>query len=290
MTAENKKLYETFANHISEYVQAHLDEEIIIDDLALRVGVSKYHLNRLFQATTGFQLGEFIQRRRLQKAYALLAAGKVSVIDASLAAGYESHSSFSRAFSKAFACKPSEVKAGTECEWKTPNTIKNANKRDTGFQPELVVLPSRQFRGLYGAGFKNNSFFALGHSLFNELGERLHEAGVGESDLSPIGVSLDSPWQGDQEQSRFFVGVAGEGLPVQLRLDDYVWQQGTWARFHHRGSYGLMWQTISRVYAGWIVPEGIVMKDDAIIQVYLNNPKMTAEAELMTDLYFPVLL
>ena len=56
----------------------------------------------------------------------------------------------------------------------------------------------------------------------------------------------------------------------------------------HKGSYGLMWQTISRVYAGWIVPERIFLRDDAIIQVYLNNPKNTAEAELTTALYFPV--
>lgn len=41
----------------------------MIEVLAAMVGVSKYHLNRLFQATTGFQLGEFIQRRRLQHAY-----------------------------------------------------------------------------------------------------------------------------------------------------------------------------------------------------------------------------
>ena len=75
MPNNSKNLYEAFANHISEYVQAHLDQEIVIEDLAAMVGVSKYHLNRLFQGTTGFQLGEFIQRRRLQHAYSLLSAG-----------------------------------------------------------------------------------------------------------------------------------------------------------------------------------------------------------------------
>ncbi len=290
MSTGKKNLYEAFANHISEYVQAHLNEEILIDDLALRVGVSKYHLNRLFHATTGFQLGEFIQRRRLQKAYSLLAAGNSSVIDTSLAAGFESHSSFSRAFLKAFGCKPSEVKAGTESEWKTPNTKKKSHRRDTSLQPDLLVLPNRQFRGLYGVGFKNNSFVALANSLFSELGERLDEAGLSRLFLSPIGVSLESPWQGNQEQIRFFMGIAHEGLSGNLRLDDYVWQQGKWARFYHKGSYGLMWQTISRVYAGWIVPEGIILRDDAIIQEFLNDPKSTSEAELTTALYFPVYL
>lgn len=283
-------MYEEFANQISEHVQAHLDEDIVIGDLALRVGVSKYHLNRLFQATTGFQLGEFIQRRRLQKAYSLLAAGGTSVIDTSLAVGYESHSAFSRAFLKAFGCNPSEVKAGAKCEWKTPNTIKGPQRSDKTLQPDLLTLPPRRYRGLYGLGFKNNSFVALGNLLFSELGERLDESGWGELHSSLIGVSLESPWQVDQEQSRFFMGIDAEGLPEQLPLADYVWPQGSWARFYHHGSYGLMWQTISRVYAGWIVPEGISLRDDAIIQVYLNNPCRTAEAELSTALYFPVRL
>ena len=173
MSAGNKNVYEVFASQISDYVQAHVDEEIVIDDLALRVGVSKYHLNRLFHATTGFQLGEFIQRRRLQSAYSLLAKGNCSVVDASLAVGYQSHSSFSRAFLGAFGCKPSDVKVGTECTWRTPNTIKKPRGRDAGLQPEILDLPTRQFRGLYGAGFKGSSFSELGNSLFSELGRRL---------------------------------------------------------------------------------------------------------------------
>lgn len=289
MLHNSKNLYEAFANHISEYVQAHLDQEIVIEDLAAMVGVSKYHLNRLFQATTGFQLGEFIQRRRLQHAYSLLSAGECSVIDASLAVGYESHSAFSRAFHKAFNCKPNEVKLGAECLWKTPNTLKNIFKRDPGLQPEILELPARTCFGLYGRGFKNNSFKSLGESLFAELGERLQTIHYEDYFSSAVGVALESPWQGDQTASRYFAGILDETLPNTLGLDEYSWAEGTWARFRYIGAYGLMWQMISRVYAGWVIPEGVRLKDDAIVQVYLNNPKNTPESELVTDVYFPLL-
>ena len=49
-----------------------------------------------------------------------------------------------------------------------------------------------------------------------------------------------------------------------------------------------MWQTISRIYAGWVIPENVVLKDAAIVQVYLNNPNNTAETDLKTALYFPL--
>jgi len=288
MPNNSKNLYEVFANQISEYVQAHLDQDIVIDDLAVMVGLSKYHLNRLFQATTGFQLGEFIQRRRLQKAYALLASGKHSVIDVSITVGYESHSAFSRAFLKAFGCKPSEVRLGSEPIGKNANTLKNISKRDRDLQPEILELPERKFYGLYGVGFEDNSFMNLAESLFNEVGKRLYQANLNGFMLAPIGVSLESPWQGDQTNCRFFAGVDAQNLPATLEFDEYLWAQGSWARFQHKGSYSLMWQTISRIYAGWIIPEGITLKDDAIVQVYLNNPQTTVEAERITELYFPL--
>ncbi len=289
MSKNSKNHYEAFANHISEYVQTHLDQEIAIDDLSEKIGISKYHLNRLFQATTGFQLGEFIQRRRLLHAYSLLAAGECSVIDASLAIGYESHSAFSRAFLKAFGCKPNEVKIGAECLWKTPNTLKNISKRDLGLQPEIVDLPARKCWGLYGQGFKNNSFKSLGDALFDELGKRLQSINYDDYFSAAVGVALESPWQGDQTASRYFAGVLNEHLPMNLGLDEYCWAPGKWARFQYTGAYGLMWQIISRIYAGWVIPEGIRLKDDAIVQVYLNSPKSTPESELVTDLYFPLL-
>ncbi len=298
MSTGNSNFYQALANQISEYVQAHLDEEIVLDDLALRLGISKFHLNRLFQATTGFQLGEFIQRRRLQAAYALLAAGNTSVIAASLAAGYQSHSSFSRAFLSAFGCTPNDVKRGSDCVWRTPNTIKKSPDSDAALMPEIVTLPTQKFRGLYGAGFKNSSFVDLGNSLFKQLAKVLREHGLDDLDVAPIGVSLETPWQGDQSKSQFFLGIAATSSPTKLLLvefplaefplAEFTWQQGTWARFHHRGSYSLMWQTISRVYATWIVPEQIRLRDHSIVQVYLNNPATTAEADLVTAMYFPI--
>jgi len=290
-----KNIHEVFANKISEYVQDHLDQEIRIDDLATMVGVSKFHLNRLFQATTGFQLGEFVQRRRLQKAYALLAQGNTSVIDVSLAVGYESNSSFSRAFLKAFRCKPSDVKIGSASVWQTPLSIKNPGNRDSILQPDIVALPSQTLLGLYGAGFSNNSFISVALALFDELDARLERASIPAAHLPRIGVALESPWYGDQRGCQYFAGLEEVSLSIPEgenwrahEFKAYPWAAGTWARFEYRGSYSLMWQTISRIYAGWVIPEGIALKDTAIVQVYLNNSGNTAEADLQTALYFPM--
>lgn len=289
MQAQAKNRYERLANEISEYVQAHLEREIKIDDLANQFGVSKYHLNRLFQATTGFQLGEFIQRRRLQQAHTLLSSGTCSVIDVSLSVGYESHSAFSRAFVKAFGCTPNDVKLGEAARWKTPNTLKNINKRDANLEPEWIDQADQIIcRGLYGTGFENHSYQALAESLLIELAERFLQAQVTQIPQRIIGVSLDSPWQGEQTQSHFFMGFNAVNIPQHIVLEEYIWTAGIWARFRHVGAYSSMWQTISRIYADWVIPEGIELRDDEIVQIYVNNPKQTPAEQLITELYFPV--
>lgn len=283
----NKNSYHQLSDQISDYVQYHLDEVISIDALAEHVQVSKFHLNRIFQLTTGFQLGEFIQRRRLQKAYALLAAGDYSVIDASLAVGYESHSSFSRAFLKAFGCKPNEVKLGSVYEWATPKTLKNACELDSELQAEIIQLPEKILYGIYGTGFQNNSFQGLSQRLLKEFFSRLDKSGVNYKKQVVVGVSLDSPWQTEQEECRFFMGMDMPELR-EKSFDQYLWCGGSWAKFEHVGPHSLIWQTISRIYAGWVIPQGIQLQNNAIVQVYVDDPSSAPVAELRTHLFFPL--
>jgi AraC family transcriptional regulator len=275
--------YQDFATYISHYVQDNLHHELVIDELAIRVGISRFHLNRLFQAITGFQIGEFIQRRRLQQAHALLAAGE-KVIDVCLAVGYESHSSFARAFHKAFGCTPSSIKDG-DGSWQTPNTLKNLCRRDMALQPEWFVLPEQTFYGHYGAGFEDHSFVRLAGELVARLPRSMEQPTLA---ASLIGVALESPWEGAPEQSRFFMGLAEQDVPDNRKMEAYLRAGGRWARFYHRGNYELMWQTISRIYAGWVIPEGVALRDHHIVQHYLNDPRATPEQDLLTELYFPV--
>jgi AraC family transcriptional regulator len=47
-----------------------------------------------------------------------------------------------------------------------------------------------------------------------------------------------------------------------------------------------MWQTISQVYSQWVLPNNIKLKDQQIVQLYLNNPMEIEPKALKTELYF----
>ena len=56
------------------YLTDHLTQEIRTDDIAEAVGLSPYHLSRLFKSHTGLTMREYLTRERVEAAKQLLAA------------------------------------------------------------------------------------------------------------------------------------------------------------------------------------------------------------------------
>ncbi len=90
---------------ILRYLDAHLTEDITIDDLAEQFYLSKYHMMRIFRKETGDSIHGYLTDRRLLHAKDLIAKGK-SATEACFLSGWHSYSSFTRAYSKRFGTTP----------------------------------------------------------------------------------------------------------------------------------------------------------------------------------------
>lgn len=90
---------------ILRYLDAHLTEDITIDDLAERFYLSKYHMMRLFRREIGDSIHSYLSHRRLLYARNLIDQG-VSATDACFRCGWHSYSSFTRAYAKRFGTTP----------------------------------------------------------------------------------------------------------------------------------------------------------------------------------------
>ena len=284
-TLENKNT--KIISQVGQYIYDHSDQTISLEGIAQYTGYSKYHFNRIFFAATGYPLGEFIQRLKLEKALHLINQGNHNIIDVALRVGYESPSSFSRAFKKNFSVTPSDVVQGNlPINARAGSLIPKKRLTVNKIAPVWKSLPETTVYGFYGKGFTEQSFSAVATTLYGRLAAIAEPLNFAE--LQPIGVSVDNPWAGEQTQSRFFAGFV-EGLShSQEKLDVFKWQAGLWACFTHIGPHDYMWQTISQIYAQWVLPNSIKLKDQQIVQRYLNDPSITKPEALKTALYFAV--
>lgn len=232
-------------------------------------------------------MGEYIQRHKLEKSLQLIKSGNHNILDVALSVGYDSHSSFSRAFKKVFSVTPSDVILGklpiNERAGSLPPKKRLIERQ---LEPVWKTLPEQTIFGLYGKGFAKQSFSSLASELYERLTAMAQP--LTYSELQPIGVSIDNPWAGEQAESRFFAGFSNGLTKHCAELDSYTWESGQWACFTHTGPHHYMWQTISQVYSQWVLPNSIKLKDQQIVQLYLNNPMETEAHALKTELYFAV--
>lgn len=93
-------------NRVIEFVEAQLDQDISLDDLARIAELSPFHFSRVFKLTTGETPYHFVCSRRLARAQQLLIESNMGLAELALACGFASQSHFTAAFSKAFGTSP----------------------------------------------------------------------------------------------------------------------------------------------------------------------------------------
>jgi AraC-like DNA-binding protein len=89
-------------------LNSQLDQDLHLDALANQVGVSKFHLIRLFKKSFGLTPHQYLIERRLNRALELLPNMPVNEVAAAI--GFSDASSFGKAFKQKFGITPSLFK------------------------------------------------------------------------------------------------------------------------------------------------------------------------------------
>jgi AraC family transcriptional regulator len=95
---------------VKRYIREHLHEPLDRETLAAVAGFSIPHFHRVFTAQVGESAASYVRRLRLERAGRKLRMGAVDITEVALAAGYESHAAFSKAFKQQFGLSPSEFR------------------------------------------------------------------------------------------------------------------------------------------------------------------------------------
>ncbi|HJQ14259.1 MAG TPA: AraC family transcriptional regulator [Anaerolineales bacterium] len=95
---------------VMRYIRAHIGEPLDREQLADVAGFSVPHFHRIFTAHVGESAISYARRIRLECAARKLRMGAVDITEVALAAGYDSHAAFSKAFRQQFGLSPSEFR------------------------------------------------------------------------------------------------------------------------------------------------------------------------------------
>jgi AraC family transcriptional regulator len=86
---------------IIDYIQAHLAEDLSLDDIATQVGMSRYYFCQLFKRSTGMSPYQYVIKCRIDRAKELLLFRQdCSIADVAFQVGFASQSQFTKHFKK----------------------------------------------------------------------------------------------------------------------------------------------------------------------------------------------
>jgi len=297
---ETLTFYEDGVRRALTAIAANLDEAIDLTALAKRAALSPLHFHHVFRGMVGETPLEVHRRLRLERAAVQLAGSDAAVTTIAFDAGYETHESFTRAFKRAYAASPSELRARAR------------EARDACSRPPQLELAARcglhyarpDFTLTTGASTMNATIetmpamkVATVHHVgpYNQIGEAFARLGplagplIGQPGCMMVGIYHDNPEAVPAAELRSDAGlVVPANAKVPAGLDTTLIPAGRYAKAIHKGPYEGLPDAWSQLMGAWIPQHDERIGDGVSFEVYRNTPMDAKPDDLVTELYVPL--
>jgi AraC family transcriptional regulator len=247
-----------------DYIEANLEFDIQSADVARHAGISQWHFQRIFKALTNETLMTYIRSRRFSRSLEKLANTQERVLDIALAAGFDTHESFTRAFKKAFSVTPAHYRkhAGALAFMRKvrfdADYLAHIHTNLT-LEPEIVEQPELQLVGmctrLFGIDSEKNNMASKLPQLWNAFLPRLDDIPHRISD-GCYGVIRQIEAHSDELEYWAVAPVTQIDVLPQGLLNLRV-PAARYARFAHRGFVSNLNMTVNYIYSSWLLRSGL---------------------------------
>lgn len=287
--------YLTSIEKAIEYIEEHLDEEILSADIAKAAGYSLYHLAHIFTAVAGEPMGSYIQKRRLSNACKKLVCSRQRVIDIAMESGFGSSEAFSRAFKSAYGISPAQYRKNNlnlytgSKKMLDRETLLHIAENITRI-PDIVELPALCVAGIRGETSTLNNALpnlwkrlevitAPDSGLFH--GRRI---GICESHRSEVNILKDG--------NVIFSEIAGIEVGNFMNIPDSLIRKiipgGRYAVFTHKGTVSALLKTYDYIWGSWVLFTKETLDEREDFEIYDERFLGADNISSQIDIYIPI--
>jgi len=273
------------------YIRLHLDEPLTLLHIAREAGSSSYHFARLFLAYTGETPFDFLRRIRLATSLRMLQEDPdAAITEIALDVGYETPSAFNKVFKKILAISPSEFRnLGKEKQLEAIYLLSKPQVQKEiamNLTPdfEIITRPVTHYVFLERRG----PYSEVAPPTWNDFFARLDGQVEHNTIVEHLGLSgMDRKATGEDAM----IYQAGVSLPTAPSspikgLQYRKIESGKYARFVLTGPYSHIWAAFTQIFKT-VADKKLKLREEYCIENYLNDPKLTPEDELKTELLLP---
>ncbi|MBN2039172.1 MAG: AraC family transcriptional regulator [Spirochaetes bacterium] len=249
----------TRMNKAVDYMESNLLKKINFNKISKEADSTPYHFQRMFHMITGITVGEYIRRRRLTRAAQEIATSSENIINIALKYGYESHASFTRAFTKLHGFSPVMArKTGIKIKAYPPLSFHLSVKGEASIDYKIREL--KQFR-FAGRMLKVATDPEINREIIPEFINKCYEDGsmdiILENAVTPgifngavAGAFIE--YQDNYENFIFMVGTESYIDPVPEGMEARIIKPQTYAIFEDTGPLPVTLHKLrERIYSEW---------------------------------------
>lgn len=87
-------------NRVKEFINANLEDDLSLSDIAEVADLSQFHFSRAFRKSTGFTPQQYLTQQRIERAKKLLEKEDLPIVEVGLQTGFKNQSHFTTLFRK----------------------------------------------------------------------------------------------------------------------------------------------------------------------------------------------
>ena len=271
-----------------DYIEANLDFDITLAQVASATGISQWHFQRIFKALTNETLKTYIRSRRLANSLEKLLVTNAKIIDIAVCAGFESQESFTRAFKKTFDMTPNEYrklgdkslflkKAQFDTEY-----LQHIN-RNISLEPEIYNQQRLLLVGLktcfYSVDSEKNNIAEKLPPLWSDF---LSRRGEIQNIVPGVGYGVVRQTKENTDRLEYFAATEVSRLGVlPENMVSVEIPAATYAKFTHKGEVKNINNTVNYIYSSWLLQSGMRHTYGADLEFYGSDYHPVSDKSIM---------
>jgi AraC family transcriptional regulator len=273
--------YQERLSRVIAFIHDHLDDDIDLSRLAEVACLSPYHWHRIYHAMNGETIASTVRRLRLHRAAGFLANTALPIETIAEKSGYGGVAAFTRAFAADYGQPPAQYrKEGAHAKFLAQVVA------DNGTAFEVTI---REQGALQLATIDHKGSYMQIDRAFEQLYGWFASRGLLGATTRSIGVYYDDPFSVEEAELRSRAGlVVDRTFRCEPPLVETMLAGGRHAVLRHKGPYATMRSAYQWFFGAWLNQSGEEVADAPVFEEYLNNPRETAPADLLTDIYLPL--
>ncbi len=282
---------------VLDYIEQNLDADLSLASLSQKAHYSPYHFHRVFVTVVNERLNEFITRKRIERiASILLVDPNTTLKKLVYTYGFNSDSSFSRAFKKYYGCTPTQFKSEGKKILSKIGIVPFSSQKyicsianhkqwiQMNAQITIQELPEIQLASISHIGE-----FDKAGTMFQKLMAWGHQKEVLDtSNFKAITVYHDNPNITETAKVRFSTCVT---INQDIHPDGDIRQLTLGKGWYVVGHFEIKAEDISQAWKNmciWVIENGYEFRDADYFETYHNDHKTHPEKKCIIDICIPL--